>query len=427
MGGKPIARNSKHLVSSGMQLLAFLSRHRSLRMLWLGEIISQAGDSLFQLALIWLVLSLTGSSSLTGLVAMSAYLPVLILGLPAGALVDRLDRRRVMLGAIAARALLAGTIPLLAFRGLLDPLLLGAITFAMAVFSAHFSPARDALVPELVPPAELRPANALIQSGWQLALLAGPGLAGLLTPLTGELHLFTATALAYLLSAGFIASMPATHKGQGRTAGRLQLSHELRQAMAKAGEGLALARRDRRLWAILLVTGADNLFIMGPAIVGTPLFVKQVLHGSSGDYAYLLTAYAVGMICGSLALARWGKQLRDSRLLLWGIVLDGITFLPLLWVSSFAGAWLTLFIHSLMIPLIVVPRPTLIQRMVPAEFHGRVFAMVSVAVTGLSAVSVALTGLVAEWVPVPWIFGSIAVLGALCGLAGWTIREFRDA
>jgi len=405
----------------------FLAHRPALRLLWLGEVISQAGDSLFQLALIWLVLELTGSSSATGLVAMSAYLPTLLVGLLAGALVDRLNRRRVLLTAALARALLAACIPLLASHGMLNPALLGLITFVMATFSAHFNPARDALVPELVPEADLRPANALIQSGWQLALLAGPALAGLLTPITGQLHLFTATAAAFALAALCLGGMPDTPSGARASLAPSAMWGELRLAARAAAEGLALARRDRRLWAILLVTGADNLFIMGPAIVGTPLFVRQVLRGDSSDYAFLLTAYAVGMLTGSLLLARFGRHVRDSRLLLWGIILDGITFLPLLWVGTFAGAWLTLFVHSLMIPLIVVPRPTLIQRMVPAAYHGRVFSLVSVAVTGLSAVSVALTGMVAEWVPVPVIFGVIAVLGAACGLAGWGIREFREA
>lgn len=410
-----------------MEFLQLLRRRPDLRRLWLGEVIAQAGDALFQIALLWLVLRLTGSSALTGLVAMAGYLPTLLFGLPAGALVDRLDRRRVLVAANLGRAALVLAIPPLAGLELLGPATLGLLTFALAIGTAHFNPARDSIVPRLVAPHELRTANTLVQSGWQLALLAGPGLAGLLLPLTGELHLFTVDGLAYLAAAVLMARMaaaPPTERTPGR---RPRLRGELAHALADMRDGLALARRDRRLWAILLVTAADNLFIMGPAIVGTPLFVRQVLGGDSGDYAFLLTAYAVGMLTGSLLLGRLGGRFRDSRLLLWGIVLDGITFLPLLWVTSFAGAWWTIAIHSLMIPLIIIPRPTLVQRIVPAEYLGRVFSMISVAVTGLSAVSVALTGLVAEWVPVPWIFGAIAVLGSLCGLAGWTIREFREA
>lgn len=412
-----------------MEVVTLLRRRPDLARLWLGEVVSQAGDALYQIALLWLVLELTGSSGLTGLVAMSGYLPTLLFGLLAGALADRVDRRRVLLAANLGRAVLALAIPVLAGLHALNAPVLGAITFLMAVFTAHFNPTRDAFVPDLVDEGELRPANTLIQSGWQFAMLGGPALAGLLIPLTGELHLFTADGLGYLLSAWLILGMS---KGRaviqpGTSLGLGAFRAELRHALAGVREGLAFARRDRRIWAILVVTAADNFFIMGPAIVGTPLFVRQVLGGDSGDYALLLTAFAAGMLTGSLLLNLLGRHVRDSRLLLWGIVLDGITFLPLLWVTSFWGAWWTIAVHSLMIPLIIIPRPTLVQRLVPRALHGRVFSMISVAVTGLSAVSVGLTGLAAEWVPVPVIFGAIAILATLCGLAGWLIREFREA
>jgi MFS family permease len=362
---------------------------------------------------------------------MAGYLPVLLLGLLAGALADRLERRRVLLACDAARAGLVLLIPLLASAQLLSAPLLGLITFLMAVFTAHFNPARDALIPELVPEEDLRGANTLIQSGWQLAMLAGPALAGLLIPLTGELHLFSADGLSYLVSFVLIWRMRTPPRGGAESAARNLRPAAFRQewtlALASVKEGLALARRDGRIRALLWVTAVDNLFIMGPAIVGTPLFVRQVLHGDAGDYAFLLTAFAAGMLVGSLLLSLLGTRVRDSRLLLWGIVLDGITFLPLLWVDSFAGAWWTIAIHSLMIPLIIIPRPTLVQRLVPREFHGRIFSMISVAVTGFSALSVALTGLAAEWLPIPVIFGAISILATLCGLAGWTSREFRQA
>lgn len=414
-----------------MLMDTLLRRRPDLARLWLGEVVSQAGDALFQIALLWLVLDLTGSPALTGLVAMAGYLPVLLLGLLAGALVDRLDRRRVLLACDLARAGLVLLIPLLAGLDLLNTPLLGILTFLMAVFTAHFNPARDAFIPQLVAPEELRGANTLIQSGWQLAMLAGPALAGLLIPLTGELHLFTADGLSFLASFALIWRMsPPPAATPAATAGGLgpaAFRRELGLALRSMREGLALAGRDRRIRALLWVTAVDNLFIMGPAIVGTPLFVRRVLGGDAGDYAFLLTAFAAGMLAGSLLLHLLGRRVRDSRLLLWGIVLDGITFLPLLWVRSFAGAWWTLAVHSLVIPLIIIPRPTLVQRLVPPDFHGRIFSMISVAVTGFSALSVALTGLAAEWVPVPLIFGSIALLATLCGLAGWCVREFREA
>jgi MFS transporter, DHA3 family, macrolide efflux protein len=404
-------------------MLKLLVRRADLGRLWLGEVVSQIGDSVFQIALLWMTLELTGSSALTGLVAMSSTLPMLVFGLFAGALADRIDRRRLMLAADLGRAALVLLLPLLYAAGRLDVPVLVVVTLLMAVLSAHFNPARDALVPALVPAGELRAANAWIQSGWQLAMLAGPGLAGLLIPLTGEVQLFTVDGLSFLLSFALIWMIRARPE---RPAAAPTAGAALRHALADVREGLAHAASDRRLRVLLWITAVDNLFIMGPAIVGVPIFVRQVLGGGPQDYAYLLTAFAFGMLAGTLLLGWLGGRVRNSRLLLWGIVLDGITFLPLAWTTSWSGAYATILIHSLAIPLIIVPRPTLVQLIVPPRLHGRVFSMISVAVTGLTAISVGLTGLIAEWVPMPTIYGAIAVLAALTGGAGWLVREFRE-
>lgn len=434
---------------------------RPLGWLWAGQLISQAGDAVFDIGLLWLLLDLTGSSGTTGLVAMAAYLPSLLFGMFAGALVDRFDRRTLLLVSDGARFLIVLAIPLLYYLDGLGALVLGLLTFARALFGTVFNPARDALIPALVPPTGLLAANSLIQTCWQFGLLLGPGLAGVLVPFTGEVHLFTADALSYLASFCFLWLLPRalprqaapvpdpadhTRRAGPRASGRVtehpRADHSTgllangpatgllaagRAAMAEVNLGLARAWRDRRIAVLLGVTAVDNLFIMGPAIIGTPLFVRQVLGLGSGAYALSMTAYALGMLTGTVLLNRFGRRYSLSHILLWGIVLDGLTFLPLLWVDSLAGLYTTLFVHSLVIPMIVVARPTLVQRLVEPAMQGRIFSLIGVCVTGLSALSVALTGWVCTLLPVNQVFGAIALLAAATGAAGWLVKEFRQA
>lgn len=407
---------------------------RPLGWLWAGQLISQAGDAVFDIGLLWLLLELTGSSATTGLIAMAAYLPSLLFGMFAGALVDRFDRRTLLLVSDGARFLIVLAIPLLYYLDGLGALVLGLLTFARALFSTVFNPARDALIPSLVPPSGLLAANSLIQTCWQFGLLLGPGLAGLLIPFTGEVHLFTADALSYLASFCFLWLLPSALP-RANTTGTRAVDHSRRASLLAAGRtamadvnlGLARAWRDRRIAVLLGVTAVDNLFIMGPAIIGTPLFVRQVLGLGSGAYALSMTAYALGMLTGTVLLSRFGRRISLSHILLWGIVLDGLTFLPLLWVDSFAGLYTTLFVHSLVIPMIVVARPTLVQRLVEPAMQGRIFSLIGVCVTGLSALSVALTGWVCTLLPVNQVFGAIAILAAATGAAGWLVKEFRQA
>jgi len=392
--------------------------------LWSGQVISQTGDSMFQIGLLWLALEVTGSNAMAGSIAMMGYLPTLLFGLLAGALADRADKRMLMLAADFARGIVVLFVPVLYFVDGLSGLVLGLITFGIALFNAVFNPARDSLTVLLARKEQLIRANSLIHTSWQFALLLGPPLAGLLIPLVGIVHLFTIDAATFFLSfyCIYLIRVPKVKTVSDR-ASFWQLLH---LSWRDVAEGLRYARADRRIWALLMITLIDNLFIMGPAIIGAPIFVREVLKEGVSSYAYLELAYAVGMLIGTVGLNLVSHRYRKSHVLLWGIILDGITFLPLLWVTTFWGAFLTVVVHATVIPMIIIPRPTLIQKVVPHNLQGRVFSMIDVAVVGCTAVSLTLTGIVAEFVPINIIFGFISFLAAGSGAVGWLIKEFRD-
>jgi MFS family permease len=371
------------------------------------------------------MLELTGSNAATGLVAMAGYLPTLLFGLYAGALADRFDRRKLMMFADLARMFVVLLVPLLYFLNGLNGLLLGIFTFFIAIFNTVFLPSRDSMVPQLVKPDQLLKANSLIQTCWQFSLLLGPAVAGLLIPLIGVIHLFNFDALTFLLSLIFIYKIRTAKKI--KPIHKISLPMQLKSSLQDVLAGLDYARKDKIIWALLMITAIDNLFIMGPAIVGAPIFVREILQEDATSYAFVQIAYAIGLLSGTVILNIFGKKFRNGHILLWGIVLDGITFLPLLWVTTFWGMFITLVAHSFVIPMIIIPRPTLIHRMVPSEMQGRIFSMISIAVVGFTAISMGITGLVAEIIPINWIYAIISILAAACGAVGWFVREFREA
>jgi MFS family permease len=135
--------------------------------------------------------------------------------------------------------------------------------------------------------------------------------------------------------------------------------------------------------------------------------------------AWITACYAAGAIVGAPAVARLARTFPLGRLLLVGVVLDGLTFLPLFWVHTFAGTAITIVIHSLVIPLVTVSRTTLIQRSVPDQLQGRMFAIIQMAVIGITALSTLLTGIAGEWAPAPWIFLGTGLLAAATALPGF--------
>ncbi len=373
---------------------------------------------MFQLAFIWVILDLTRSKSAAGLAATISYLPSLVFGIGAGLVVDRLNRRMIMVGADAARALLLALCAALYVGNGLTPALLTAIAFGVASASVLFYPARDSMLPELVPPAGLTRANAWVQLSQQGAFFAGPMVAGYLIKRFGVASAFPTGVIFFAASLGallFLKGAGAGHRGGSAAIGLMQDFRAGLRAMAS----------DRTLVVLLALTALDNLFIMGPAIVGNAVLVRDTLHGDASAFALVEATYGVGMILSSLTIARLGARVGNGRLLLIGITLDGLTYVPLLFCRTLPFLIVVSFIHSLVIPVITIPRTTILQGMVPHRLQGRVFALVSVVVVGMTAVSSGLTGLALDQVSAPTLFGWIGAAAGLTGLLGFLSARLR--
>ncbi|MFH1177678.1 MAG: MFS transporter [Acidobacteriota bacterium] len=381
------------------------------------QVASQMGDAAFGVLLLWSVLEMTSSKLVVGAVATLNYLPVLLFGMLGGLAADRLPRRGVMVLADAVRAAVAFALPILAMRGLLDPWLLAVAGFLLFTASAFFNPARDAAIPALVGADELVSANAVIQTSVPLGWLLGPAFCSLFLRWYPPQTLFAMVGVLFLISVAFLARLP-------------RLPASARAGASTSSEllgGLRVAGRDVVMRWLLVITAVDNLLIMGPAVVGVPLLVKEVLGGGGREYALLEAALAVGVLAG-LPLAAWlNRRFGQGKILIAGIFLDGITYLPLLWLRSVTAVAVVIAFHGLAIPMITVTRASLVQRIIPPEHLGRVFALIGMTVVGLTAVSAGLTGVAATLAPVNVIFGVIAVGASLCGPLAWMSRAFREA
>jgi MFS family permease len=401
-------------------------RNRNVTYLWVGQLISHAGDSITHMAVIWLMLELTGSPSLTGFIAFAATVPVLLFGLFAGVLADHYRRRTLMLISDAARFFLILTIPLFYYFGLLTPPLLALIVFITASFSTLFNPSRDAIIPELVQHHQLLKVNTLMQSTGYLAYFVGLFGAGMILSAVGLFNLFFIDAATF--AASFIMIYLIRHPGRMDQRSSTQQRHikELKRGLRY------VLYEDRRLLWIILITALNNLFIMGPAVVGTPLLIKEVWNGSGQDFAYIESTYGIGMFLSAILVYRLGSRFKKGTWLMLALIYDGLTYIPLYWVGHFPidpfwATVFTIFIHSLGIPFIQVTRTTLIHSIVPREVQGRVFSMVNLAVMGFMSISVALTGLAAEWISVRSIFLIIGIGATLTGVVGLSMRSIRTA
>lgn len=408
-------------------------RNLNLFLLWLGQFVSATGDAFFSTCVGFLALFLLTRQGgpepglVVGITRGVDALPFLLFGAYAGVLVDRFDRRKTMLVSDLARALILACIPLLFFTGLLAWWMLPAAAFLLYSFSTLFNPARDALVPLLAEGGNLLRINSWFQTSGQLAMILGATLVGLLVPAAqGEISEAQASRMAWLLAADAatflccfgcilaIAAPPAA--AVARKAGG---------SLSELKESVVFALKDSRLRALLLITAVNNFFIMGPAIVGAQFLILREFKLGPAEYGWFEGTLALGWFAGTLLIARLAPRLKTGHLVLAGMLLDGLTYVPFLWVPDFGWSLVLIFAHGLAIPLITVGRTTLIQRYYENERLGRIFSLVALTVQGFTALSALCTGLALTWLSARELFFAAGVLGAACGVAGLGFASLR--
>ncbi len=390
-----------------------------LKYLAFGGIISHMGDRVYWIGLSWLVLELTGSESAVGSVYAISSLPILLFGVFGGVVADMWNRRTIMLVADGLRALVVLMIPFMMLKGTMDLNVIYILTFILSVGTAFFDPARDAMIPDMVRKEHLLAANSLAQLSFHLALLLGSTVVALVLKFTGLESLFYVDSGTFLVS--FVAIWMIRYGSKASEAGPKVT------AVGHLRDVIRLVMKDRRLRFLLILTSANNFFIMGPALVGTPVFVKFLLKGGAGDYALSQAALGAGMLAGLVLVNVAGRNIGKGRLLLSGMMFDGLTHAVLYFCNSTLGLSLVIGFHAIGIPFIMVPRAALLQEWVEPEMRGRVFGLLGTAVVGTTAISCFVTGYIAEGVPINIVFAVFGTCAALCSVLGWLHTRLRDS
>ena len=287
---------------SRVNLLAPL-RHRDFRLLWAGMTVSLLGDGIFLIAMAWQAYELWNAPDALSLLGIGMTIPMIAFLLPAGVLSDRLDRRTLMLCADAGRAVVIAALAVLSLTGLLTFWELLVVVALYGVGTAFFTPAFEAVVPDIVPATDLPAANSLDQFVRPIALrLAGPALGGALVATFGTGTAFAVDAASFGASTVAVFLMrPPPHPR----------SEHAESSFSAVKEGLRFVRSRVWLWGTLLSATIAYLAFMGPAEVLLPYVVKNELHASAGDLGLVFAAGGIGAIGAALIMGQRGHPRRD--------------------------------------------------------------------------------------------------------------------
>jgi MFS family permease len=376
-------------------------RQHNYRVFFMGQLISQIGTWMQNVAQSWLVYRLTGSPLELGLVGMMQQLPILLLGPVAGAVADAFPRRRILVATQTASLVLAALLAALTLGGHIAVWHVQLVAGLLGIINAFDTPARHAFVAELVSHADLPNAIALNSSLFNAARMVGPALAAILVTAVGEGVCFAVNAASYiavLLGLSRVRLTPRAPRPAPRTGQRLL-------------EGFRFARRTPPLPAVFLLLAISSIFGT-PYLMLMPVFADRVLHAGPAGLGMLMACAGTGALAGALLLAARSAVAERSV----AVACAGFGFSLLAFATSrlflLSAALLVVAGFALMVQ--VALSSTLVQSRVPDHLRGRVMAIHTMMFLGVAPIGAVLAGAAATrfGAPVTVAMGGLACVTA---------------
>jgi predicted MFS family arabinose efflux permease len=391
---------------------------------WAAESISAVGSQFTAVALPLLaVLTLGASPMAVGVLTAAAGLPHLIFGLFAGAWVDRLRRRPIMIATDVGRAVLLAVIPAAAWFGVLSIELLVVVAFLAESLTVFFDIAYLAYVPTLVPRAQLVEANSKLQASASGAQVVGPALGGTLVRVLGAPFAILFDATTFLASAWFLFRIRTVEPDPARSEG-LNVFQEVTQ-------GLGILWRDRRLRALALASGVMNLggFLFLSVYV---LYLTRTLGLGPGAVGLVFALGGVGALAGSLVAGPLRARLGVGMTLMVSLVLFGVFGLTIPLAVLFPRFALPLilaseFLQWVMVLVFSINSVSVRQAITPDRLLGRVNGTMRFVVWGMRPIGSVLGGYLGGHIGLPatLVVGAVGMLVAFVPLLGSPIPGMR--
>jgi len=379
---------------------------------WTGQVFSLVGSRLVQFALVWWLTQTTGSATVLATATLVAILPGVVLGPFAGTLVDRWNRRTVMIVADGFIALVSVWVAYLFWTGSASVWHVYVAMLARALGEAFHWPAMQASTSLMVPKQHLSRVAGLNQTINGALNVVAPPLGAILLaflPIHGILGIDVVTALIAITCLFLVVIPQPERKAVAGTERQGSVWEDFRA-------GLRYVRGWPGLMAIVFLAMIIN-FIVNPAFSLMPLLVTEHFHGGALQLGWLEAAWGVGMLAGGLLLTIWGGFRRRVYTSLSGLVVSGIAIavVGLAPEHGFALALSGLFVAGFMNPLVNGPFFAILQAAVAPEIQGRVFTLVGSLTSAMMPLSLAIAGPVADAVGIqPWY----VVGGAIFALMG---------
>ena len=397
-------------------------KNRNFILLWVAQCISSAGDSFTFLALTIKIndfyTDAGESARAIGLVLIAFALPQLVLGIFAGTLVDRWDRKWIMILADVLRAFIIPSFFLI--RSPSDLPLAFLIAFLTSSFSVFFYPARTALLPVMVPEDQLMTANGWMQMGNTIARLSGPILAAIVVSQWGSDIAFGIDAASFLVSALFLVGI------SGLATRALKKEEEQQSTWEGIKEGVRYATGSRLLQGVTLGISIAMLGLGAVNVLFIP-FLRHIFQAPIEALGGLQAAQGAGMFVGGLMIGALGRRLNPLLVAVLAMLVLGLSVGLFGFAPAYTYAFILFPLAGFTLPPINASLQTMLQRGVPNEILGRAGSVMDMAISVANLFSMGVAGWMGDLIGLRETFMISGIMLVLGGLAmGWILRGEQD-
>ena len=373
--------------------------HRNYRLYWFGNLASLIGTWMQNIATGWLVLTLTNSPFFVGLNSTVTWLPAWFVSLPAGAMADRFDKRKLMILTQSLLALFALVLAALYWTHVLTIYYVLIISCVSGFVASMNGPIAQTLVPDLVGRKNVLNAIALNNAMFNSARIIGPAIAGVFLGTIGAGGCFGINSASFLAIIGALWLIP--HRAEE------SVWHQIK-------EGLRFVRGHPDIRVIVILTAVFSSFgiIYLPLM---PVFARDVFHAGAREYGVMMTCVGIGAVVGGLTLATISKTRHKGRILILGTAGIGIVSIALSLVHDVRLALPLIALIGFCQTSITSLMNTLIQTIAPEHIRGRALSVYMLAFNGMFPLGCLLGGAIAQrfGAPAATLVGGCAVLVSL--------------
>jgi len=385
-------------------------RHRNFRLFWTGQLVSVVGTWMQSVAQGWLMHRLTSSALMLGLLGFFQFVPVTLLSLWAGVVVDRVNTRRLILLTQTLALLQAATLATVVTTGVVRPWMVLVLALAFGTINAFDLPARQSFLIELVGKEDLSNAIALNSAAFNTARVLGPAVAGLLLATIGEGGCFWLNAISYLAVLASLAWMTPLGRAEKRDS----------SATLMDGVRYAWSVPPVRNLLLLLAIAAGLGF---QYMVLLPVYARDILKTGAEAYGLMVTAFGLGSLVSAMWMTRQLTRWDLRRNLLVGLISGGLGMGFFAWSRSLPLTFAMGFLAGFGLILYVASTNTMIQLTIEDRFRGRIMSLYTLMFIGTAPIGALLAGGIAQRAGAP-VATSLCAL-VLLGSAVWVSYRLR--